>query len=234
MKKWIAALMVCILVFGSMSVFAAEPIEPAEPISYCEFITVLVQALGGDQPMAAEGHYAANYMQKAKEMGLIGDIPESEWEKPVSVADKELILAKAKEYLSESNVTYDELRAVVNSRIISKVVINDEVLPVQVAHRNGQIMLPLRAVAEKLGYEVIWNAEGQTVLIQNGKIESVLTIGQNSYGYTNVIDGSISGPVALASAPVLVNGTTYVPVQFFDLIASYSISNYTLTIYNRD
>lgn len=234
MKKWTAVLLACILVFGSFSVFAAEMIEPAEPITYCEFITVLVQALDGDQPVSEEGHYAANYMQKAREMGLIGDIPVSEWEKAVPVAEKELILAKAKEYLALSNVTYDELRAVVNSRIISRVMLNEEILPVKVAHRNGQIMLPLRAVAEGLGYDVAWNNEGKAAIIRNGKIESTLTIGQNSYSYTNVEDGSATEPVALASAPALINGTTYVPVQFFDLIASYSISNQTLTVYSRD
>lgn len=65
-------------------------------------------------------------------------------------------------------------------------------------------MLPLRSVAEALGYEVTWTAEGQLITVTFQAASYTLTIGQNEYGYNKSIH-------TMEIAPQLTNGLTYVP-----------------------
>lgn len=71
---------------------------------------------------------------------------------------------------------------------------------------NGVIMVPLRAVAEALGYEVTWEAETRTVRL--GPAIS-LTIGEDYYVYGRM------APIFLGTAPVLKDSVTYVPLSYF-------------------
>ena len=73
---------------------------------------------------------------------------------------------------------------------------------------NGFVMVPLRAIAEALGYTVQWSATARSVTL-NGTV--VIRIGSTSYKPSAVEYKVISG----APAPVLVNSSTYVPLQFF-------------------
>lgn len=70
-------------------------------------------------------------------------------------------------------------------------------------HESGAVMIPLRAVAEALDYEVSW-MDG--VVSLNGK--AILAIGQSTY-----TEGDM--PVKLTVAAELHNGVTYVPLNFF-------------------
>jgi len=76
----------------------------------------------------------------------------------------------------------------------------------ETAVRGGIVFLPLRAIAEALGYDVYWEAETSSVALGAGVR---LQIG--SYEYTV---GRMA-PITLYSAPVLINGLTYVPMEFF-------------------
>ncbi len=67
-------------------------------------------------------------------------------------------------------------------------------------------MVPLRAIAEKLGYEAVWDGENKTVRLGN---LTTLTIGQDSYFAYRM------APMQLGAAPVIHNGLTYVPLKFF-------------------
>ncbi len=67
-------------------------------------------------------------------------------------------------------------------------------------------MVPLRAIAEALGYEVTWINETRSVMLND---EISLTIGESSYNITS------KDPVFLEYAPELTNGYTYVPLNFF-------------------
>lgn len=92
-------------------------------------------------------------------------------------------------------------------------------------------MIPLRMVAENLGYTVTWTPGDVNTLIvvsRSDDFMATLTIGANNY--------SVSGPSApdkpvsrqLEAAPELVDGVTYVPVSFFDQIlelVSFSIDS---------
>ena len=67
------------------------------------------------------------------------------------------------------------------------------------------VMVPLRAIAETLGFEVKWDAETRSVTLDE---TIMLTIGNPSYQNDETMTG-------LADAPTLVNGFTYVPLAFF-------------------
>lgn len=77
------------------------------------------------------------------------------------------------------------------------------------------VMVPLRAVAESLGFRVIWN--NGSVLVDNGVIHTNVTIGKDLYIMSTSLEGSgrSSMPFSLGAAPYLSHGVTYVPVTLF-------------------
>ncbi|MCL2496189.1 MAG: copper amine oxidase N-terminal domain-containing protein [Clostridiales bacterium] len=70
---------------------------------------------------------------------------------------------------------------------------------------DGTAMIPLRAVAEALGYEVGWH-DGRTVSLDG---HTVLTIGKAEY------TAGDKSAVKLETAPELHDSRTYVPLAFF-------------------
>lgn len=70
------------------------------------------------------------------------------------------------------------------------------------------VMVPLRATAEALGYEVTWLEESQTVMV--GKAS--LVIGKDAYAFARM------APQSLGAAPELREGRTFVPMEFFGKI----------------
>ena len=72
---------------------------------------------------------------------------------------------------------------------------------------KGVTMIPLRFVAEELGYEVKWNDESRSVELMKGPQWSLVTIGKDSYNFSRM-------HIELGTAPVIVNGSTNVPLSF--------------------
>jgi len=72
---------------------------------------------------------------------------------------------------------------------------------------DGILMLPFRAIAEGIGFEVNWKAETKTVSM-GGSL--TFSIGKDEYNFS----GHESMP--LGTAPVLKNGNTYVPISLFE------------------
>ncbi|MCL2392688.1 MAG: copper amine oxidase N-terminal domain-containing protein [Oscillospiraceae bacterium] len=73
----------------------------------------------------------------------------------------------------------------------------------------GIIMVPLRATAQALGYDVNWDATLRSVRL-GAAIHAWI-------GNTEVHVGRMA-PQTLTTAPVLVDGTTFVPLDFFRVI----------------
>ena len=80
------------------------------------------------------------------------------------------------------------------------------VAPLPFVDENGVVMVPLRAVAEALGYTVGWDDRTGTVTVG---IAMTLTIGQDYYTFAKM------APIELGTAPVIVEGRTFVPLHFF-------------------
>lgn len=97
-----------------------------------------------------------------------------------------------------------------------KIVVKGKTMPVQTISVNGCTMAPVRAIAEALGFKVTWNAD-RSININNGKMQSDLRIGDNSYVVYTAVEGmaGMSAPFSLGSAPIIKNNTTYVPIDLF-------------------
>lgn len=114
----------------------------------------------------------------------------------------------------------EPLVAVPSSLVIAEtplqVTVNGEFVTADTYVSNGGIMVPVRAVAEALGFQVTWHSD-QTLNLNNGDMQCDFAIGQNNYiVYTANPDLiGMSAPSALESAPELKDATTYVPVSLF-------------------
>lgn len=90
----------------------------------------------------------------------------------------------------------------------------------RIVEKGGAVYLPLRAIAERLGYEVKWNAAAQSAELIDGARTATLTVGGKDYGKSKM-------RVRLQYAPELIGGKTVVPVEFFTEIldATVQITN---------
>ena len=85
---------------------------------------------------------------------------------------------------------------------------------------NGNVMIPLRQVAEGLGYTVTWVAESRAVELTRGAQFITMSIDKDSYAFSR------RAPQELGVAPTLVGNLTYVPVNFVtDIIGGFYNTN---------
>lgn len=107
-----------------------------------------------------------------------------------------------------------------NSRFDGMEVIYKDIiveLDIRPQSMDGKVMVPLRAIAESLGYEVKWNNETRSIDLINGPHYTSVVIGKNSY-FKNKMAAS-----ELSSAPVIVESRTLVPVEFITEILGYGV-----------
>jgi len=88
-----------------------------------------------------------------------------------------------------------------------KIVVEDEFIEAPQAYLQEDyvVMVPLRAVVEALGYGVGWDDESKSAELDG---QSVLTIGEDKYGFGDET-------LQLGTAPELLEGRTFVPLNFF-------------------
>ena len=101
--------------------------------------------------------------------------------------------------------------------ILDEIAVNGKKLEAvkPILNDGGVVMVPVRAVAEALGYEVGWNQEEQKVTV--GELLS-FRIGEDNYTMDDT-----SG-IQLYAAPLLEEGTTYVPLSFISEFLNASTS----------
>ncbi|MCR8631326.1 copper amine oxidase N-terminal domain-containing protein [Paenibacillus radicis (ex Xue et al. 2023)] len=75
--------------------------------------------------------------------------------------------------------------------------------------KGDQLMLPLRAVSEALGYTITWNADTQSVDLTKGAVWSGIYIGKDNFSFGKM------ATVQLGAAPELKDEVTFVPFTFF-------------------
>lgn len=123
---------------------------------------------------------------------------------------------------SAANVFADEPMLVTAAPVTAYTIeINGEMLKLganAVYESNGKFMIPVRAVAEKLGFKVTWDEEKQGVKLDNGEINTVLYIGEDTYYMASSIAIGMSAPTSLGAAPELKDSTTYVPSELFNIL----------------
>lgn len=72
---------------------------------------------------------------------------------------------------------------------------------------DGTKMVPLRLIAEKLGYKV--ESTGKGAIVSKGNLSYTITRGEKMFGYNKALR-------PLRAAPALLEGKTYVPVEFVE------------------
>ena len=96
----------------------------------------------------------------------------------------------------------------------------------KVFEKDGMWLLPVRAICEKVGLEVKWDSDLNSISVGTIPMGVTFNLGENSYTKARMM------PQTLSSAPICENERTYVPVDFFTEIldAQISIENGTLDI----
>ena len=91
------------------------------------------------------------------------------------------------------------------------IVVNNETINAPRAYmKDGTVMVPLRYIAEALGFQVQWERATRSIML--GRTIS-LSIGNDYYTYARM------APITLGMAPELKDGITFVPLNFFTEVA---------------
>ena len=93
---------------------------------------------------------------------------------------------------------------------------------------TSTVMVPLRALGEKLGFTVTWK-DGEAKL-ENKDIYTVVRPGDTVYFITTNHKDMVgmSAPISYTAVPYVSNGTTYVSLDFFKTLMDYQDGNITL------
>lgn len=107
-----------------------------------------------------------------------------------------------------------------------QLIIRDQVLDldVEIKQEDQVTMVPVALALRALDYEVLWHGERQTVEIKKGNQWTEIKIGENAY-FKNKMAAS-----PLSKAPIIVEGRTLVPLEFFKEILdlSFKVENQQL------
>lgn len=122
---------------------------------------------------------------------------------------------------------------------LNKVIINGETLDLnnntKLEYSNSfsgdvaHIAIPLRTIAEKLGFTIEWDSTTNTAKLDNGTVKTSVTLNNDSYykESSNVI--GLTQASSLGIAPTFINGNLYVSAELFNLLYS---NPQTVTIVN--
>lgn len=81
-------------------------------------------------------------------------------------------------------------------------------------------MIPLRLIAEALGFAVDWHGDDQTIDLDDGAVKTTLEIGEDAYYKASSQAIGLTNTFSFGSAPIIRQDRTYVPTQLFDLLYS--------------
>lgn len=186
-------------------------------ISFCEFVRQAVIVIAGEQPLLMDTHYAMSYMRKAQELGLIDEVPMEQWGIPAERSQMDEVLNRADE-------TYRaDIVSAVNSLLAASVTANGQAVDLKGSAPYvlyGKLMVPLRAVAESLGFTVLWDQENYEVFIDNGEVNTRLALWEDSYYKASSQAIGLTQAKPLGAPPVLKGDITYVPADLFALLYS--------------
>ncbi|TGV13680.1 copper amine oxidase N-terminal domain-containing protein [Mesorhizobium sp. M00.F.Ca.ET.186.01.1.1] len=123
--------------------------------------------------------------------------------------------------VSATSEPVKELSVNVNGSAITQAAIFDK----------GQqtVLVPLRPVAESLGFKVSWNDNLKAAEVQKGAIASYAKAGEDRYPYSKMYK-------TLGAEPRVLNGSTYVPVAFVDEIlqAEVNVTDSAVTVVDEE
>ena len=100
------------------------------------------------------------------------------------------------------------------SELDGKIIVNGNIIDAPAMYvSDGVVMVPIRAIAEALGFEVNWDDETEGVRLG---VAINLWIGKDYYTVARM------APISLGAAPELTGDRTFVPISFFgEVITGY-------------
>lgn len=84
----------------------------------------------------------------------------------------------------------------------------------------ANIGIPLRIVAEKLGFTIEWDSATNTAKLDNGTVKTSVILNNNSYYKESSNSIGLTQSKKLAVAPTFINGNLYVSAELFNLLYS--------------
>lgn len=126
--------------------------------------------------------------------------------------------------LSATNIVMLEAKTVTNTE---SVYVNDEEVEMTVVV-DGVVKVPVRFVAEAMGYEVGWDGTLSKVTVGTIPMGVNFVIDENAYNKSRMT------PFELSAAPELIESRTYVPIDFFTEVlgAKVKVVDGTLSFIN--
>lgn len=83
---------------------------------------------------------------------------------------------------------------------------------------EDQIMVPLKITSEALGFTLKLDEQKQTIHMDNGSMQTDLTMGEATYfAYSSKAIG-MTAPLSLGVAPAIIEGSIYVPVDLYKVL----------------
>lgn len=212
------------------SLVSIHQINMNVPITRAEFIIAIIQTTGVDLPMIMDTHYALPAMQRAEALGLIDleKYPMETWSQVMSNEEKSEVLSKA---MQNNAIDMGKVYTAMSQLLVEKVEVEGKLVDLEglpVSHSQGKLMLPLRPVAEAMGFKVTWDKENYSATLTNGEIQSIVQVGFDLYTYTSVKAIGMSTPFSEGAAPRLIDGTVYVPVGYFSMFGEIKIVDNTV------
>lgn len=149
------------------------------------------------------------------------------WIKQPTVEELETILSN-RQMLVYYNFTTKSIPAqttptkiiVLSQQIEDKIniLVNDVLIETPNAYINeaGNVMVPVRAISEELGYKLNWNNDDKSVSIGN---EISFKIGENNHSSAGTI-------ITLEEATIINNEHTYVPLSFFKEVLNVNVVSF--------
>ncbi len=137
-----------------------------------------------------------------------------------------LAVIAATAVLAASSVTsfaeYDPNKVVAENQIATKMItpefkinVNGVEIAAPVPFENeGMLMLPLRAITETLGFDVEWQGETGTIILTKGPVYITMNAFEDGYTFSR------TAPMMLGTAPILIDGVTFVPAEFITQVLS--------------
>lgn len=128
------------------------------------------------------------------------DISDRMYDAGCQVINKDYVTVRYSDYIEDVSYNYSEaVKVKVNKELLKL-----ERLPIT---ENGRVLVPMRAIFERLGFDVEWDGVKINVLNKNGVNVLSLWNGKNEMLINN------SQHVALDVLPRIVDGRTFVPVR---------------------
>ena len=79
-------------------------------------------------------------------------------------------------------------------------------------------MIPLREIAEKLGYKLVWDKDNLSTELTKEAQWTKVIIGEDNYNFAKMM-------VELGAAPELKEAKTYVPINFLEKVLMAHMEN---------